>query len=183
MPKNQELRLKLSNTIHEVQDTLNSRLVSTVRKVGLPEIDLTDLKKNKEIYKTFTVMRKAHTDYFDKFPVYAKKVIKDHLTKSTEKLEFDANKLTNDINTLYNMTSNRAIFIATDQLGKHLSAINEAQNLYIGAKKYIWRTVGDGRVRQEHKERNGKMFYYDKPPKDGHAGFPVRCRCYQEAVV
>lgn len=128
-------------------------------------------------------MRKGHISYFDKFPSYAKKTIQDHLKKATDTLEFDANKLTKTIDSLYTMTKSRAVFIATDQLGKHLSAMNEAQNRFVGADAYIWRTVGDGRVRTEHKERNGKIFYYDKPPKDGHAGFPPRCRCYQEAIV
>lgn len=149
----------------------------------IPTFDFELYKKNKDVYKTFVAMRKGHISYFDKFPSYAKATIQDHLKKATDTLEFDANRLTKAIDSLYTMTKSRAVFIATDQLGKHLSAINEAQNLYVGSKKYIWRTVGDGRVRTEHKERDGKVFYYDKPPKDGHAGFPPRCRCYQEAIV
>ena len=175
------IKEKVFEEIEGVQITLNDRFIKQAK--SLPTFDIADFKKNKEIYNIFKTMRAEHIKYFDKFPLYLKKTIQDHLKKNTETLEFDANKLTKDINSLYTMSSNRAIFIATDQLGKHLSAINEAQNLYVGAKKYIWRTVGDGRVRTEHRERNGKIFYYSRPPKDGHAGFPPRCRCYQEAVL
>jgi len=175
------LKKKIAGEIENIQVTLDNRFINQAK--SLPTFDISEYKKNKEVYKIFKEMRDGHIKYFDKFPAYVKKTIQDHLKKNVETLEFDANKLTKDINSLYSMTSNRAIFIATDQLGKHLSAMNEAQNLYVGAKKYLWRTVGDGRVRTEHKERNGKIFYYNRPPKDGHAGFPPRCRCYQEAIL
>jgi hypothetical protein len=158
------LKEKLNNSIESVQDTLNERFFKETRKelengAKIPLVSLKEIKQNKEIYRTFTALRKGHIEYFDKFPKFTKKLIKLHLKESTKTLEFDANKLQSVIKNLHTMTSKRATFIATDQLGKHLSAINEAQNLFIGAKSYIWRTVKDGRVRETHELREGKLLF------------------------
>ncbi len=48
--------------------------------------------------------------------------------------------------------------------------------------EYIWRTVGDGRVRSSHAERNGKVFSWEDPPEDGHPGEAYNCRCWAEDI-
>jgi len=45
---------------------------------------------------------------------------------------------------------------------------------------YIWRTVGDGKVRSAHAKRNGKTFSWDAPPEGGHPGEAYNCRCRAE---
>jgi peptidoglycan hydrolase-like protein with peptidoglycan-binding domain len=47
---------------------------------------------------------------------------------------------------------------------------------------YIWRTVGDNRVRSEHAVRDGKTFSWDNPPDGGHPGEAPNCRCTAETV-
>ena len=47
---------------------------------------------------------------------------------------------------------------------------------------YIWRTVGDNRVRSEHAVRDGKTFSWDNPPDGGHPGEAPNCRCTAEDV-
>lgn len=46
--------------------------------------------------------------------------------------------------------------------------------------KYIWHTVGDGKVRSSHAERDGKTFSWDDPPEGGHPGEAPNCRCWAE---
>jgi hypothetical protein len=48
-------------------------------------------------------------------------------------------------------------------------------------KRYIWRTVGDGKVRSSHAEREGEVFSWDNPPDGGHPGEAPNCRCWAEA--
>jgi hypothetical protein len=48
--------------------------------------------------------------------------------------------------------------------------------------KYIWHTVGDGKVRSAHAERDGKTFSWDDPPEGGHPGEAPNCRCTAEDV-
>ncbi len=47
---------------------------------------------------------------------------------------------------------------------------------------YIWRTVGDSKVRSAHAERNGKTYSWDDPPEGGHPGEAPNCRCRAEDV-
>jgi len=42
---------------------------------------------------------------------------------------------------------------------------------------YIWRTRGDGKVRQSHTKNNGKIFAWNDPPNTGHPGEDYGCRC------
>jgi hypothetical protein len=48
---------------------------------------------------------------------------------------------------------------------------------------YVWHTQGDGKVRSEHAERDGKIFSWDDPPEGGHPGEAPNCRCWTEAVA
>lgn len=78
----------------------------------------------------------------------------------------------------------RAKVIARDQIGKLQGELVEARQRGLGAKRYRWRTVGDGnRVRPEHRRREGQIFEWSDPPADGHPGKPVSCRCWAELVI
>lgn len=48
--------------------------------------------------------------------------------------------------------------------------------------QYIWRTRGDGKVRSEHADRDGKVFDWDNPPEGGHPGEAHNCRCWAEPL-
>lgn len=48
---------------------------------------------------------------------------------------------------------------------------------------YIWRTKGDDKVRDRHKERDGKVFNWHIPPEGGHPGEDYNCRCWAEPYV
>lgn len=56
------------------------------------------------------------------------------------------------------------------------------------SKDYIWRTQEDEKVRDLHRDLEGKTFNRDNPPVSGTAGFrgnpgePANCRCYAEPV-
>lgn len=45
---------------------------------------------------------------------------------------------------------------------------------------YIWRTVGDDKVRGKHAEREGKIFNKNVPPEGGNPGEDYNCRCWAE---
>ena len=82
----------------------------------------------------------------------------------------------------FHVTKSRAKLIAQDQILKANASLTRERMRSVGVKKYIWRTVGDSRVRPEHAAREGKVFRWDNPPRDGHPGMAVRCRCRAEAV-
>ena len=77
----------------------------------------------------------------------------------------------------------RAKLIARDQIGKMYGQINATRQKAIGVEKFIWRTVQDDRVRDEHEALEDKEFKYSDPPSEGLPGEPINCRCYPEPVL
>lgn len=86
----------------------------------------------------------------------------------------------------YGMLENDAQRIARDQVGKLSGQLNEERNKALGVTGYIWRTVRDNRVRDEHYALEGQRFTWDNPPPVGPNGEPcnpgeaIQCRCYAE---
>lgn len=101
------------------------------------------------------------------------------------------------IQNLGGISKNRASLIARDQTAKLNSVLAEARQTDAGITHYIWRTAGDRRVvgkpgglypeptekHGNHYQRDGKMFAWNKPPPDGHAGIPINCRCIAAPVI
>lgn len=84
----------------------------------------------------------------------------------------------------YNVSKSHARFIARDQMAKLNAQITQKQQADAGVSEYVWRTVGDGRVRESHRHLNGKRFKYSDPPvvdpKTGRRANPgedYQCRC------
>jgi len=61
--------------------------------------------------------------------------------------------------------------------------LNEELAGFNDRRFYIWRTVGDEKVRGSHAARNGKVFQWAKPPEGGHPGEDHNCRCWAEPVA
>lgn len=95
-----------------------------------------------------------------------------------------------DMQEQFEISESRAKLIARDQVLKFNGELNEARQGALGIDRYIWRTVGDNRVRSEHDERDGQVYYWDSPPGDpgdpasgGHPGEAINCRCYAEPIL
>lgn len=97
-----------------------------------------------------------------------------------------------DIERRFGVSRSRAQLIARDQVGKAYADLNHMRQRELGIAKFIWRTVGDERVRdgedgpQDHASLNGETYSYDDPPNTGTGpalpGDDVNCRCYAEPV-
>lgn len=89
-------------------------------------------------------------------------------------------RLAEELRERYEIPENRAALIARDQVGKLYGNLNAQRQQNLGVTGYIWRTVRDNRVREDHEDRDGEPFTWDAPPDDGHPGEPINCRCYAE---
>jgi SPP1 gp7 family putative phage head morphogenesis protein len=83
----------------------------------------------------------------------------------------------------------RAELIARTETSRVASNLTESRARYVGSSSYIWHTVGDSDVRDDHKRLNGKIFEWNNPPvadkKSGaraHPGCIFNCRCYSEPL-
>lgn len=81
------------------------------------------------------------------------------------------------------ISARRVASIARDQVATLQGQVVAARQARLGITRYRWRTVGDSRVRTLHRDREGKIFEWDKPPSDGHPGQPINCRCTAEPVL
>lgn len=90
----------------------------------------------------------------------------------------------------------RANLIARDQVGSLNSQVTQQRNEELGIDEYVWRTVGDERVRgnpsgrypkanPSHYDRDGKTYSWKDGAgaKDKHPGVGIQCRCYAESIV
>lgn len=80
----------------------------------------------------------------------------------------------------FEVAESNALRIARDQVGKLNGQLNAVRQQQIGISGFIWRTMKDGKVREEHADLNGESFSYDDPPDEGLPGEPINCRCYAE---
>lgn len=84
----------------------------------------------------------------------------------------------------FGVLQSRARLIARDQTSKWNSDLNRIRQVQAGVTQYRWRTSRDERVRQTHREKEGRVYAWAKPPTDtGHPGEDVQCRCTAEAIL
>lgn len=84
-----------------------------------------------------------------------------------------------EISQLRGITTRRAEFIARDQVVKQNGTMNRIRHQGIRVTHYTWQTVGDARVRDTHKVRQGKRYSYKRgPPRGLNPGQEPQCRCW-----
>jgi SPP1 gp7 family putative phage head morphogenesis protein len=93
----------------------------------------------------------------------------------------DSFSLKKAIGEVNGQNTKRAKLIARDQLSKLNGVLVQARQQSLGVNGYIWRTSHDERVRDSHKDNDGKHFQWDSPPRStGHPGEDIQCRCVAE---
>ena len=94
------------------------------------------------------------------------------------------NTIKDQIEKRYEVSESKATLIARDQIGKFFGQLNELRQQDVGIDKYVWRTVGDNRVRPSHRDKDGRVFSWNRPPADtGHPGWDYQCRCWAEPYL
>ena len=102
-----------------------------------------------------------------------------------------ATDISKELQKSYGITKRKAQSLARDQIATLNAEISELQQRDAGCTKYKWSTSKDRRVRDCHRELDGKIFSWDNPPemwyetKAGrvytgrrcHPGQDFLCRC------
>lgn len=86
------------------------------------------------------------------------------------------------------VTKSRANLIARTEVARAQTEFYKARSSHLGSVEYIWRTVGDGRVRDSHIPMEGTVHRWDNPPapegkQKYHPGCFPNCRCWAEAIL
>ena len=85
------------------------------------------------------------------------------------------------------ITEARAALIARTELARANAVFTRARANAVGLTHYIWRTVGDERVRDAHQQMEGQICEFARPPAvegegNHHAGEYFNCRCFAEPI-
>jgi SPP1 gp7 family putative phage head morphogenesis protein len=98
--------------------------------------------------------------------------------------------LINSIVSNYNVSRNKAKFLARQETSLLMSKIREERFKLMGVRKYKWSGAMDQRERKDHKELQGKIFAWDNPPiidkKTGRRANPGEdfgCRCIAIPII
>lgn len=103
---------------------------------------------------------------------------------------FRADETSKVIQAEFGVTKNKAKFLARQETSLLVSAYREQKYTAAGYNEYIWTTSHDERVRQSHKDLNGRKFAWTSPPvvdpatgRKGHPGQDFNCRCIAIPVI
>lgn len=77
----------------------------------------------------------------------------------------------------------RARVIGRDMTEKVYAQLNQAQQGEAGVTRYKWNHSFRPNPRRHHIERQGNIYEWSKPPRDGHPGHAPGCRCTAEPVI
>lgn len=97
-----------------------------------------------------------------------------------------AKELRSELTRQFQIEDRRAQLIARDQTAKFNSDLNRIRHQQAGLTEYTWRTSADERVRQRHRELEGRVYRYGEPTgaEEGlPPGQPINCRCIAQAIV
>ena len=90
----------------------------------------------------------------------------------------------------YGQSVRKARFLAHQETSLLMSSFHRSRMKSIGVKLWRWMTVGDERVRHDHRILDGKVFPIDEPPvvdlrtgERAYAGQPFGCRCQMIALL
>lgn len=85
----------------------------------------------------------------------------------------------------FGVSDRRAKVIARDQISKANAALTEHRQKDLGVESYTWMSSDDARVRPTHKQTDGQVYEWSKPPTitgGRHPGQEILCRCWARPV-
>lgn len=131
--------------------------------------------------------------YSENMKLYIKKWAEPQILKLREQVTqnaFNGARAENLVKTIqkeYGVSQRKAKFLAKQETKLITSKFNIERYKSVGVTKYKWSTSNDSRVREDHKELNGKVFQWDEAVIDDHGnrgnpGEAFGCRCIARPV-
>jgi SPP1 gp7 family putative phage head morphogenesis protein len=149
--------------------------------------DLSEAQKKAMADEYVNNLRLSIVDFTEKETV--------ELRKKIEKMVLQGHRyetIVDKIRKSYNVTENKAHFLARQETNLAVAKYRESRYKEIGVEKYMWRCVkgsANHPVRPMHKQHDGKIFSWDNPPivndrgERKHPSEDFNCRCIAIPVV
>lgn len=163
------------------------------------DVERIDIKSSPELAALVERWQQANVGLITRIP--AEQIARDGVWIS-ERIRAGAHvgRLTDELAARHMIGERHARVIARDQTGKLSGNVSQAMQQAAGVSRYVWRTVGDERVRgnpggrypdaiPSHWELDGQVFAWDSPPpagpgdRLGHPGSAIQCRCYADPIL
>lgn len=172
---------KVGKAIDKAAETIDKHTTREITKLGIP------LEATPGMRALVNTWRKSNTKLIRNFLEKEAKKVEDILANSFGRRYESVAK---DIQERLQISSRRADLIARDQSLTLNAQIAREKQEAAGIEEYIWVTAGDEKVRDDHKELDGKRFRFDDPPivdkrsgERGHPGDFINCRCVQYPII
>lgn len=181
---------------YEVSSTNKKIIENTVAKaIGVDSVTLLDNKSVKEVINSFeetsvSLIKSIPRENFSK--------VTDAIIRNYSGVPQPGEvSLAQRISDIGNISLKRGKFIARDQTATLNGLVNSKRCEETGITSYVWSTSKDERVvgnpsglfpnptkaHGNHYERDNKIFKWSKPPRDGHPGIAINCRCVGKPYV
>lgn len=135
-------------------------------------------------------------EYTEDLKPYIKKFSEEMISEIRQTVSDNASqgyrfdKLITRIQNRYDVSLNKAKFLARQETGLLVSKHRQVRFEEVGITRYIWRTSGKPTVRDDHKALNGREFLYSEPPivdkhtgRRANPGQDFNCECIDEPVI
>jgi SPP1 gp7 family putative phage head morphogenesis protein len=171
-----------------VMDALNDQAIKTMKVLPASLMIPMDLNK-KEKKDLLLSYQDGLQDYFSDWKDEAIERLKEK-TSENAVAGFRADRLAAVIKNESDLNTKKAKFLARQETSRFVSGYREAKYKQAGINSYIWSTSHDERVREDHRDLNGKVFSWDSPPIVNkttgarmHPGQDFNCRCLALPLV
>ncbi len=101
-----------------------------------------------------------------------------------------AESLQKSLQERFSISASKAKFLASQEIKLFTSKYKQIRYENAGIRKYKWSTSKDSRVRPDHKDLDGKIFFFDQPPVENkdtgdraNPGEPFGCRCIAIPII
>ncbi|MBN2824934.1 MAG: minor capsid protein, partial [Campylobacterales bacterium] len=173
------------NTPQHLRSNGVDRFLPTVETVKLQDV-ISDQFINSTVKQNLALIKTLKDQTFDK--------VANSLENSL--LNGESYKtIAENIEHVTGVHRSKAKFWARDQASKFFGKTTEMRQLDAGIPGYIWRTIGDGGVRDSHSALEGTYHTWDQKPKvyragkhgggivSVHPGEDFNCRCWAEPAL
>jgi SPP1 gp7 family putative phage head morphogenesis protein len=177
--------IDLNNKYLDILNNIDNVLIKDVAKVM--GITITPNITQKEVIAK---------EFINNMQLFIKDFTENEIVKLRKKVEANvfegirAETLRDDIKKEFEVSKNKANFLAKQEISLLTSKYKETKYRELGIIKYRWSTSRDGRVREDHRELNNKVFSFNNPPIENkekgsraNPGEAFGCRCVAIPII
>lgn len=177
--------LNFSEEYLRITNDIDKQFFKTTAKVIGVSPEISEVSKLKIAEEYSNNLKLYIKDFLDKEVLELRKSVVSN-TYSGYRAEY----LQKVIKERYNVSERKAKFLARQETNLITAKYRESRYLDAGIEEYMWSSAGDGLVREDHKELNGKVFRFDSPPivnketgKRANPSEDFNCRCKARPLV